>query len=569
MLEAPAYGERADTAGRALTVEATLYIAVCLLALSLRLVAILSGPLTAAEAAQALPAYQLAQGGALLSGSTSPGLLSLQALGFWLFAANDAWARLPVLLLTALYPLAFWWLRPLIGRVTAIVAAALLLISPVWVEAGTVGLGGGLSMVAVLFCLGMAVQAFAQHDDRWLLGSGAALGLALACGGEGWQALLLGALLLALEAALARRRPQVTGHQGGLFAAGLGVSVAVFGTAALANPMGLQSVLDEAGAWVVPLLHPQPYALISQTLLLLCYEPLLLLFALLTVALVPPTTTWRRLLYLWLVPAVLLTLAGGRAGAGILLLLPAMAILAADALQRVYARLRRIENGVLLQGLGAAMVLIVYGYVSLSGFAEQGQLAYLILTVTAVGIGGALLGLVGVRHGVAAAMALAAMAVAIVLGMYATGATLQGATERRSLPQELAYGTVADPNLADLRSDLSGLAWSRQHEANELPIVIEEGTGPLVAWYTRGLRGATYVAGVPADTQTLAVLTSEPKLETLASTYVGQDYRISDSWQPYFSGYRSFLRWLLYREAEGATQQNATLWVLSSGVATQ
>ncbi|MHB0875529.1 MAG: hypothetical protein ACYC5O_05730 [Anaerolineae bacterium] len=568
MLEAPALGGRADTTGRTLTVENTLYVGICVAALAVRLAAIAGSPLTTAEAAQALPAYQLAQGDAAAAAaarSISPALLSLQSLAFWLFAGNDAWARLPVVLLTALYPLAFWLLRPLIGRPTALVASALLLLSPVWVVSGTLGLAGEVSVVGLLFCLGFAVQARARDDDCWLLGSGAALGLALAAGTEAWAALVM----FGVGALLYGRRPRPSARQWRQFGAGLGASLLVFATAALCYPIGLQRTVDLAGAWAVALVQRQPYVLHIQTLLLLCYEPLLLVLALVTVALVPPTSTWRRVLYIWLGIALFLTLASGQQGGGILLLLPALAVLAAQALLAIGRRLRNLGPALLLQSLGATLVLVVYGYVALSGFAVQGQMAYLILTATAVGIGGALLGLVSVRQGAVPALSMLAMAVVMVLGAYQASATWQGALQRRALPQELTYGRVADANLADLVSDIRDLSWTRQHDPQQLPIVIENETGPLVGWYTRALRAARWMETAPADTFSAAVLTARPELATAASQYVGQDYRVSDGWLPYFSGYRSFLRWLLYREAEGATQQSVTLWVLNDLVVSE
>lgn len=570
VLDAPALNKREALTTRTLTVETSLYLVICAASLAVRLLAISGAQLTLSEATQALPAYRLAQGsgGVAAAGGVSPGLLSLQALAFWLFADNDAWARLPVVLLTAAYPLAFWLLRPVLGKTTAVVAAALLLVSPVWVEAGALGLGGEVSMVAFLFALGLAVQAVVRDEERWLDGAGIALGLALAAGTEGWAALGLAALILSF---LARRAsggqallPPRRWRRLGLAA---GLCVLLLGTAGTCHPMGLQMVLDQAVRWAVTLAQRQPLALPIQTLLLACYEPLLLFLGMLTVALVPPSFVWRRSLYLWAGLALFLTLASGERGGGVLLLLPALAILAAEALAGLARRLRQLPLSGLLQAVGAIVVLAVYGYIALAGFAVQGQLAYLVLAVTAVGIGGALLGLVAVRQSGALALALLTLAAVMVLGSYQVAATWHGAWQRRSLPQELTHGTVSDANLADLAADIESISWSRTGAPSEVHITIEDEAGALVAWYTRDLGNASWVRKAPADAAALCILTVLPQLETAASQYVGQDYRVSASWWPYFRDVRAFLRWLIFREADGVAHHNVTLWVLSAAAA--
>ena len=478
VLDAPALGRQVRATDRFLTLEAGAYLGLSLLGLAARLIAAAGAPLTPAEAAQALPAYYLSQGhaGALASlGATSPALTTLQALAFAVFGANDIWARLPVILLTSLYPFAFYLARPPERRGAALAAATLLFISPTWLALGSQGLANELCAVALLFAIAFVARSVTGQDRRWVLAGGVCAGLALAASPEFWSALLVGLLLWLVF----RPRPaSPVPADSRRFLVALPLSAFVFATAATLNPLGLQAATDQVTAWLVSFYHREPAVLARQALLLVAYEPLLLILGLGTVALVPPDTRWRKALYTAAAALLLIALASGRQMAGLALLLPPLALLGGEATIALARRANAVERPMLTQALAATAVLAVYAYISVSGFAARGELAFVVLALTALGIGLALLGLVAVRRGLAVSLTFAAIAMLTIIGLYGAGSALQGNWFRRTRASELLRAEVSRANLADLLTDVSRLSWSRTGDGRELPITIERAAGP-------------------------------------------------------------------------------------------
>jgi len=147
-------GTRAATTG--VTLEVGAYACLAALALVLRLAAG-SAPLSPQEAEQALAAHHLLRGdtdAVSVSGAVAPTLLALQSLLFFLFGVSDWTARLPVVLLTALTPATLWLWRATLGRRRALLAAALLTLSPGLSAVGGLGVGAGLAGVALLLAGG-------------------------------------------------------------------------------------------------------------------------------------------------------------------------------------------------------------------------------------------------------------------------------------------------------------------------------------------------------------------------------------------------------------------------------
>lgn len=557
-----------------LTSEAFFYLCLCGLALFWRLLAGGSGPLSPGEAQQALAAHHLSQGSPALAETadpSSPLLLSLQALLFALFGAHDALARLPVVVLTSLSPLAFWLLRPLLGRLSALMAAGLLVLSPCWTVAGAQGLGAGLGATALLFAFALAVQAAREHRRVWASSAGAALAAALASSGEAWGGLLVG---MGVWLLLRRRRgePRLSPlgrHWQSLSLSFLG-TLMLLSTAGGLYPKGLQGVVDLPSAWAFSFVRPHPDALPRQVLLLLVYEPLLLVLGLATIAFVFPSTDWRKAIYLWTGVTLLMAIAGGRHMSGVLLALPALAVLSAEALQAM-ARWwwpagnsvdHPLDGRLRLEGLAASFALLGYGYVAVSGLAERGGTAFLVLSLTALGIGGSLLGLVLVRRGATAAVALVGMGALLVLVPWTLSNTFQGVGLRHAVPSDLLRAEISRQGLSDLLSDVERLSWSRTSSRHELPLMVEERAGPLLlGWYLRDMRRLQWVREVPAEAGTEAIITSGAAPILQASVYVGQDYVIASRWRPSFGGAREFLRWLLFRQGGSLSDERVTLWV--------
>ncbi|MGI6207241.1 MAG: glycosyltransferase family 39 protein [Anaerolineae bacterium] len=549
------------------TIEAAAYAAVCLLALGLRLPALGTAPLSPDEAQQALAAYRLAQGdptGAQQLGAVAPALVALQALVFSLFGNNDALARLPVVLATALSPLALWMLRPVLGRPQSLLAALLLALSPFWAVHGSMGLGQGLAGAALLFGLGFAVR-YAQGGDRyWALAAGVAWGAALGSAADAWAA-----AVLAVVVWLALRRPSPFVHPAARSSLGLGLAAGaiLLSTTGLFHPAGLQSLLDLGGTLVSGFFRREPGALTRQVLVLVFYEPLLLLPALGTMALVPPRDVVHKALYLWTAGSLLLTLLSGTPGTGLALALPALAVLSAEAILAIGSRVAALDGRLRLEGAAVGAVLLGYGAVALAGLAQKEDTVFLLLVLTAVGVGLALLGLLLVRNGPQAAAALAASLLLVVLGLWSLSGTIQGVVSRQGLAQEALRTSVSTSGITDLVQDVTDLSWSRLGYGNELAVTAQSDVGPAVAWYLRGLRSLTWVDAVGGDTDAPALLTAGTELELSTESYTGQSYAVAGRWQPRFANAGAFLRWLLYRDVPTSDieWQKVGLWVRTEG----
>ena len=551
-------GTRAATTG--VTLEVGAYACLAALALVLRLAAG-SAPLSPQEAEQALAAHHLLRGdtdAVSVSGAVAPTLLALQSLLFFLFGVSDWTARLPVVLLTALTPATLWLWRATLGRRRALLAAALLTLSPGLSAVGGLGVGAGLAGVALLLAGGCLLHHRRQGGQRWAMAAGFSLGLALGCAAEAWAAVAIAAGI-----GLALRFPLPSRRTGSALAAGLGLSLLV-ATVAFIHPAGLQQWLEQAADLAQSLFRREPGALLTQVLLLSGYEPLLLLAGLAAFA-TRPATRHGLAVRLWTAVALLLVLLAGSPGFGLVLALPGLALLAARTLGTAWERFVGLSSRQRAEVLSVGFILVGYAVMALSGIARRGDAVFLLLLLTAVGIAVALLALLWMRDGRPAALAGAASVMLLLLTFWSVASCLQGAGLRRSLPHELTRPAVAEPGALDLAEDVAALSRSRSGFATDLALVVERDAGATVAWYLRDMRELTWVSRLAGELTAPALVGAGADLELSLGEYVGQDYAVSSSWSPQFGGAGELLRWLLYREIPVKTVDThwVSLWVLA------
>ncbi len=560
MLSATASRDSTTTPARRVTLEVGAYASLAALSLVLRLAAG-SAALAPEEAAQALAAHHLLHGNLAavpVDGTVAPTLLALQSLAFFLFSVTDWTARLPVVLLTALTPLAFWLWRPALGRRRALLAAALLTISPFWTAVGGQGIGRGLAGAGLLVAIGAVLRLRAGAGTRWAVAAGLALGLALGSAPEAWAGLLLGAATWLALGWRAPSRGNVTAA-----AAGLGLSLVAL-TVGFLYPTGLQHLLEVAASLFTALLRREPGVLLRQALLLTVYEPLLLAAGLAALAL-RPVSRVGLVLRLWTSLSVLLTLIAGRAGFGMVLALPGLALLAARTLDLTLSKAAALTQRQRTEVFAVGAVLVGYGVMALTGIARRGDTVFVVLLLTAAGIAVALAALLWMRDGRAAALTGVGSVLLALLTFWALSSTIQGSNLRRSQPQELTRATVAMTGAMDLAGDLAALSRSRAGFGDTLAVEAEYAAGPTVAWYLRGMRSLTWLERVTGAPTTPALVTSGTELELSDGEYVGQDYAVGGSWQPQFDDPGSLLRWLLYREIPVKTVRTdwVSLWALA------
>jgi hypothetical protein len=378
---------------RGLTVERSLYAACVVAAAFLRFSNLDGHPLGLREASNAWPAWVTAAGiGPVPPASelsTSALLFSLQWLLFWLGGGvSDAAARWPAAAIgTALVALP-WALRPVFGRTSALVLAALLATDPLLVGLSRVADGAIVSA----FCALLTFIALARMGPRaraslgasprvpaWTLPAAAA-GLLLVSGSLAWGLMVvLGAAAMAVDRIresllgarsawrASRDRPSLLG----LVAVALGTGL-VAATAGLAQWEGLPSVSMSLTAWLRAWQSDPGIAGAAAELVrdMVRSQPLLVVMPLLGVVSASTSGGWaqrRR----WLLPLLPVAVAGvlavGQAGAlgsrlPLVLALTLTSALASEAfLQRIGGLLRHRTAGAFARGwtVIAAMGLLV------------------------------------------------------------------------------------------------------------------------------------------------------------------------------------------------------------------
>ena len=286
-LTVQAAGDR-PTLAAWLTTERVAYGAAAGLALFLRWFALGLQPLSPMEAAQALPAWQAAQGNAYQLSGISPLLFGLQRFLFMPLAGSDTLARWWPALAGGLATLLFYALRDRLGRGGALAAALLWAGSPLVVFVGRQGTGYGLVPPLALALLAglslalrtlepgtLAVPPLARRplttdaalssegsaetaDGRPAPGSirapliwaAIALGMLLAAGSGAYTVLLI-ALVAALlwPGVAARLAAALRGHGRAVLLAGA-LSFVLAATALFSAPAGLAAAGDLLGSWL-------------------------------------------------------------------------------------------------------------------------------------------------------------------------------------------------------------------------------------------------------------------------------------------------------------------------------
>ncbi|RLC76010.1 MAG: hypothetical protein DRI61_14050, partial [Chloroflexi bacterium] len=372
---------------KVITLEHLLYGAIALAALCIRLGGPGNRPLNPDEATWAIAAWRFSQGMETPSGAISPVYLALSWLLFALFGSGDFTARLPGALAGGMLPLAFFLLRPLLGRKTALAAALLTAFSPLWVFASRSINGDIFVALLMVVALGAATTYVRQKDPGWLYLGAITLGVGLASGPSIYTYLVMWGLYLAYT-----RQPFLGQGELTKVMAALICALLLASTAFLLNPSGLGQAADLLPEWAQGLAGKAGFASRSHLLLsLLLYEPLMLLLAAAAVLLPKPrggagcsvqpkeapslasrteANLVGRTLLLWFTAALLIQLFLGASGPGAILpaLLP-LTLLAAQGLAKLWDMwasqgFRYVEA----VEAGLALAVLCYAYLTLAGY---------------------------------------------------------------------------------------------------------------------------------------------------------------------------------------------------------
>lgn len=361
-----------------------LWLALLLIAALLRLTDLATAPLAATEAESALAACRAAggQAGGIAEAVPTPAplLFHLNSLLFGLFDPGDGLARLVPALAGVGLVLTPLLLRRYLGRWGTLAAALFLALSPTSLLFSRTLDGAVPATLGVMLLVGCASRFLDTWRSGLLIGGGLGLAIALSAGSAAWG--LLAGLLVALAAAAWVWREQVEwlwpmirpALGRGLTAAGLGLLAA--GTGLGMNPAGLAAVGDQFLAWLARFSPPTGAASPSPLLLLVAYEPLLLLFGLAGIALaVERRHGWGLVWTFWAGGgAIQLALMPARRPGDLLWVVTPLAGLAGLAVEEM-ARALRSHGRWLNEGLflPISLVLWVHGGLTLARYARSGN----------------------------------------------------------------------------------------------------------------------------------------------------------------------------------------------------
>ena len=272
------------------TLEHALYLALFALALALRLYTLGAHPLTDAEAREALTAYRLVNAMPMESAALphSPAYFFFTYLGFLVFDASEAVARLAPALFGATLVLAPLFFREALGRGGALTASALLTISAGLLAASRTADGAVLALFGLAFGLG-ALQRFAAVGGmRWLVVSAICLGLGFASGAPFLTGLvILSVATLVVTWAFPEDREALADFwatlrdatHGRVFFVTLGLTVFIVSTVAVIYLRGLGALADSVSGWLTGFApRAEARSPLSLAFFLLAYEPLMVVF---------------------------------------------------------------------------------------------------------------------------------------------------------------------------------------------------------------------------------------------------------------------------------------------------
>jgi uncharacterized protein (TIGR03663 family) len=571
-----------------LTIEVALYGLLGLLALVSRLYALGNHPLSTSEATQALHAWQAVSGPGGEALTACPLLFAGQTLAFAVLGAGDGAARLLPALAGVVLVLLPYLLRHRLGRIGALAASALLLISPTVLFASRSGNGDLLLLTAGLAALVGLVGwvDFRRPSYLYLSAVSAALALTAAPGVYSLVlALAAGLGLLALlgesgagddgwtnlQAAWEDLRLQREWLRNGvaLFA---GTTLILLPTTLLLHLEGIQAVADLFLTWVnhfAPWAGDQPLGYSLAVLLL--YEPLPLVFGLAGVAVV----FWRRdllgrLLAVWVGAAFFISLlAGGRGPGDALLVVGPLTLLAGRVLGRlledVLDHRQWVQDGLIV---GLLMGVAVFSYLQLATYAFRRDTGFPWLVVLSLGLLIGFFGLYLAWSGRQAGWRGGGLALAILLSLVMVSSATNLAYLRSHDPRELLVVEGTSPNVRDLPALLEGASMQRLGAVEVIPITLDASVGPVVRWYLRDFRQQTWLSTAPGPDVTTEAVVVPQKLYTpdLGAAYFGTDFAVRTTWQPQNMTWVDWANWLLFRKSPDRLQEErVVLWLSQQG----
>ncbi len=543
-----------------LTVEVGVYLLFITLGTALRLWGLGQRPLSPEEADLAYQAWRFYQG---LGGDPrgSPLLFHASAFSFLVFGPSDYVARLiPALAGSALVGLPYF-LRSRLGRIGALLISALLAFSPSYIFSSRT-LGGDIIVAfGMLTFLSGLLRYGENRSPRDLYLAFAGLALSLAADSQVYTILIvylsfLPLLLLSGQPTGRGWRDDLLPQTGLRVLALFGAIVALVSTGGLINPGGLQAAIDLFPAWLSQWSGQGPWS--YHLLLLLSYEPLILVLGLLGAGFVGHRNLFSAFFVYWFgLSLILYTLMGEKSPAALLLITLPLIVLSGMLLEELVASMGgRISWG--REGLYLALSLpaVVYLFLQGGGYSYFEGVERILLLFLALFFLACVLFLcyswlgreVAVRGG-------------ILLLCLVLGASTWRAGWRVNYEMEMAeplLGEATSPDIRNLVEALESLSNQRERDRHSIGITLL-GENPALFWYLRAFPNTDLISTVTGHIITPVVIT--PQEELPLPNYRGQRFRLWSFWPSQGLGGKALLEWYLYREGLPPLTRDIIMWV--------
>lgn len=573
-----------------INMETLLFGAIVILGGVMRFAGLGTWPLLESEAAQAWGAWQVLQGGGQAGLEYSPLLFAANLFSFFAFGASDAIARLGTALFGTLLPLLPWFLRERLGRVGALVSSLLLALSPAFLYYSRT-LDG--SVVAAASTLALLV-AFCGYEEKRRPGYMYLGAVALAAGlmsEAAFYTFLLAAFGFALYIWVRGRRGVAYREEEALQAAwrdlladkGLGcraagvlvASLLLLGSAMFLNVGGWQATLNVFGRWLGQFAVGQDGTPWYRYLLLLAvYETLPLLAGLagVVLALWPRKKAGRswlpRFLALWCGVALLVhTVARSRPSGALLVVALPLVLLAGWALDHLVKAIHEIEidpqNWFFLV---LAAILFSFLYIQLVNLTLAGDRAYQRLATATVAV--LLISFAVFWYWVGTRQALSIGAVTLIglLAVLMLHSTMELNYYTARDPREPLVGPTTSLDVRNVRPFLEDLSARWEGGAHEMPILVEKGLIPMMAWYTRDFRTVHFARVAPSTLEERAVILAAREDMKGPVGYVGQRFRLYETAHTGGLLWGDWTKWYLRRfEIGPTTSTDVEIWVRPEG----
>jgi hypothetical protein len=536
-----------------ITIEQALFILILLVGLGVRILRIGNTPLSDLEAEQALQAYQLSNGndGGFSHGPAYP---FLTAVTFFLFADNNAYARIWPILAGCCLVIFPYLIRSLVGRKAALIMAIGIALDPSLVAYSRIA---GSEMLAI----GFGAMAFGLAYNRKSILAGIFGGLMLMSGPSALQGLLgfglawlIGDILSRGDILAPLPREAPTGDKkieikSGLIAAG--AVILVVGTLFFLYPQGLGALTGFLPTYLAGWVTTSGISASRLFALLVVYNPIVLIFGLLAIV-----QGWRRRetvsqwLSLWAgTMLVLVFIYPGRDPISLSWLLVPLWALAGIEISKYF----RLQGAELIPAMGQAvliLILMALSWLNLAGLGmsagdlQSNQLRWAVVGGTVV-LAGITTLLIGLGWSTTTAKQGLVWGLLLGFGLYSISSTWALSQLRPNGEQELFAPVPVAKNSGDLQVTLGDLSEWRTGMRDTLDVVLIN-SAPSLRWEMSNWSEARFLTSIPAGELPSVIITSQDQPEpNLALGYRGQDFA-----------------WWSYPNWEGALPENWPGWLV-------